>query len=215
VSSTIDPLYARIAEVALSVSARHGFALGGGCALVAHGLVARPTEDIDLFTASDSGVRAATDLVLAALRHAGLAAEREDELEELFDGMDDAFVEIMVRDDDAEVRLSLAQIGFSQAPVVMSVGPVMHLDDLIGSKVCAWVARGEIRDYIDVAAALERYDRDELIRLALTKDPYLTDEDFAAAVRRLDSVPDEPFVHYGLSTVDVSRLRGIFASWPR
>jgi hypothetical protein len=97
----------------------------------------------------------------------------------------------------------------------MSVGPVMHLDDLVGSKVCALATRAEIRDYIDVAAALRRYRRPDVVALARDKDPSLTDEDFNAAARRLDQLPDEPFIHYGLSTVDIERLRSTFGDWPR
>jgi hypothetical protein len=199
----------------LRVAGRHGFALGGGCAWVAHGVVHRPTEDVDLFTDTEGGVRSATAVVLAALRDAGLAAWVEDEGDDLFEGMDDAFVEIVAREGDEEVRLSLAQMPRTRLPVVMSVGPVMHLDDLVGSKVCALATRGEIRDYVDVAAALGRYSRTEVVALAREKDPSLSDEDFSAAARRLDQVPDEPFVHYGLSTVDVAALRTAFADWPR
>jgi hypothetical protein len=54
-----------------------------------------------------------------------------------------------------------------------------------------------------------------VVALARDKDPSLTDEDFSAAVRRLDHLPDEPFVHYGLSTVDIERLRATFGDWPR
>jgi hypothetical protein len=97
----------------------------------------------------------------------------------------------------------------------MTVGPVMHLDDLVGSKACALATRAQIRDYIDVAAALERYPRTEVIALARAKDPSLSDEDFSAAARRLDQVPDEPFVHYGLSADDIEVLRTTFANWPR
>jgi hypothetical protein len=59
--------------------------------------------------------------------------------------MDDAFVEIVVHDGAEEVRMSLAQLGRACTPVVMSVGPVMHLDDLVGSKVCALATRAQIR----------------------------------------------------------------------
>jgi hypothetical protein len=70
--------------------------LGGGCAWVAHGVVQRPTEDVDLFTDIGGGVRSATSVVLTALHEAGLAAWVEDDGGDLFDGMDDAFVEIVV-----------------------------------------------------------------------------------------------------------------------
>ncbi len=51
----IDPFQARVAQLALAVAAGQGFALAGGNALVAHGLLTRPTEDVDLFTPEPGG----------------------------------------------------------------------------------------------------------------------------------------------------------------
>ena len=59
------------AGVALRAAARYGFALGGGNALIAHGVIDRPTEDVDLFTDRENGVAAAADAVEAARRQAG------------------------------------------------------------------------------------------------------------------------------------------------
>jgi hypothetical protein len=69
---TVDPFLAEITRLALAVAQRHGFALGGGNALVLHGVVDRPTEDVDLFTDVDGGVPAAAVLVRSALDAAGL-----------------------------------------------------------------------------------------------------------------------------------------------
>ena len=54
------------------------FALGGGNALIAHGIINRPTEDVDLFTNEDNGVQAAAGAVGDALRAAGYEAERRE-----------------------------------------------------------------------------------------------------------------------------------------
>jgi Nucleotidyl transferase AbiEii toxin, Type IV TA system len=50
-----DPLQLEIARITLYVARQFGFALGGGVALAAHGVVDRPTEDVDIFTDVDSG----------------------------------------------------------------------------------------------------------------------------------------------------------------
>ena len=42
----IDELQREVATIALRTAARHGFALAGGNALIAHGIVDRPTDDI-------------------------------------------------------------------------------------------------------------------------------------------------------------------------
>lgn len=214
-----DPFQVRVAQVALAVAEQHGFALGGGHALLAHGLVHRPTEDVDLFTDLDGGVRAAVGLVRSALTDAGLevtAPPDADELTEVIYGMDDAFEELDVSDGSATVSISLARLARHRAPVVMAVGPVLHLDDLLGSKVCALGDRAMVRDYIDVAAALGRgYDRARLIEIAHEHDPALAEDDLRSAMQRLDRLPDAVFAPYGLYAAAVNELRGRFASWPR
>jgi predicted nucleotidyltransferase component of viral defense system len=97
----------------------------------------------------------------------------------------------------------------------MDVGPVMHLDDLVASKVAALVNRREVRDYIDVAAALERYPLERVLELARALDESLDDEEVADAGRYLDRLDDARFAWYGLGDADVARLRERLAGWPR
>ncbi|MFV2018338.1 nucleotidyl transferase AbiEii/AbiGii toxin family protein [Micromonospora sp. LOL_023] len=52
---TSEEFQAEVARLALVVASRHGFALAGGHALIAHGVVDRPTEDVDLFTDQTGG----------------------------------------------------------------------------------------------------------------------------------------------------------------
>ncbi len=61
----VSALHRRVAAVALSATAGHGFALGGGNALLAHGVITRPTQDVDLFTDQERGVEAAAGAVEA------------------------------------------------------------------------------------------------------------------------------------------------------
>ena len=74
----LSDLHRQVATLALTAAARHGFALGGGNALLAHGLTTRPTQDVDLFTDQEHGVEAAAAPVDVALAAAGLQAARED-----------------------------------------------------------------------------------------------------------------------------------------
>jgi hypothetical protein len=45
----LNDLHRRVATIALRAANRYGFALGGGNALIAHGLITRPTQDVDPF----------------------------------------------------------------------------------------------------------------------------------------------------------------------
>ena len=46
----MDDFHSRVVRVGLAALARYGFALAGGYAVQVHGLVERPSEDVDLFT---------------------------------------------------------------------------------------------------------------------------------------------------------------------
>lgn len=69
----VSELHRQVAGVALAAAAGHGFALGGGNALLAHEIISRPTQDVDLFTDQEHGVEAAAEAVEVALRTAGFA----------------------------------------------------------------------------------------------------------------------------------------------
>jgi hypothetical protein len=215
----IDQLQREVATIALRVAGRHGFALAGGNALIAHGVVDRPTDDVDLFSDQEAGVPAASDAVEAALRAAGYRADRRDsagELGELFDGMGEGLAEwVITAPGGQQTMLQLAYFDRIHGPVTMDVGPVLDLEDLAASKVCALASRVEPRDYIDTAAFLARYSPAQLISLAMQRDPGLEDRDFADAGRQLDRMPDGVFKRYGLGQQHVDRLRDRLAAWPR
>ncbi len=215
----VSELHERIAAIALRAAAKHGFALAGGNALIAHAFIDRETEDVDLFTDRESGVEAAAGAVERALRRAGFAAERQDDLARLadiFEGLGDGLAEWLVTASDGQqTMLQMAYFDREHDPVRMAVGPVLDLEDLIGQKVCALASRVEPRDYIDTAAALRRYSAEELIGLARRRDPGLDERDFAAAGTELDRMPDGVFAHYGLGADEVADLRAAFADWPR
>ena len=215
----VDKLHRKVASVALRAAARHGFALGGGNALIAYGVVNRPTEDVDLFTDRENGVRAAAAGVEAALEAAGYRAERQDKtsgLPDVFYGMGDGLAEWVITAPGGDrVGLQMAYFRRSRKPSRMSVGPVVDLEDALGGKVSALATRISETDYFDVAAALGRYAPDQLMHFALRVDPGLTRHDFADAGRRLDRFSDRRLIGAGLSPEAVVLIRERFASWPR
>ena len=91
----------------------------------------------------------------------------------------------------------------------------MHLDDLVATKVAALVNRREVRDYIDVAAALDRYSVAQLLDLARRQDPGLETDDILAVRDYLDRLGDKRFGYYGLSAAQIRAVRKQFGEWPR
>jgi hypothetical protein len=215
----VSGLHRQVASIALAAAAKHGFALGGGNALLAHGLTTRPTQDVDLFTDQEHGVEAAAASVETALAAAGFHAERQDDtagLTDLFPGMGQGLAEwIVTAPGGDQTVLQMAYFDRSLAPVAKEVGPVLALQDVAGGKVCALASRVEPRDYADVARMLDRYSPAELIGFASRLDTGLTAQDFADAGMQLDHIADEEFFRYGLSQQDVAALRAQFAVWPR
>jgi hypothetical protein len=145
----LDELHHQVTAIVLRAAARHGFALGGGNALIAHGVIDRPTEDVDLFTNEDDGVTLAAEASEAALRAAGFEAERQDKtagLADVFDGMGDGLAEwIITAPGGRQMMLQMAYFDRDRRPVIMDVGPVLDLDDVVGSKVCALASRVGLR----------------------------------------------------------------------
>ncbi len=202
---------AEVAEIALRAIAGQGFALAGAGALVAHGLITRPTEDLDLFSPTEGGPGEVSAPLQAALTGAGCHVE----VLEAAERHSGEFLRLHVHRGEHVVDIDVARDWRQHPPVRMQIGPVLHVDDAVASKVTAMIGRGLPRDYIDVAAALSRYDRSELLRLAFHRDPGLRVIDVAHSMQLLDRLPDAPFADYGLTDDDVLQVRRSLQDWPR
>jgi len=209
----IDPFQALVAQIALAAASEQGFALAGANALVAHGLLTRPTEDVDLFSPEPGGPGRVFEAVRDALLNEGFTvqvtrapAENAGE-----------FAQLHVSRASRTTQVDLGRDWRAHKAVVLDIGPVLHLDDAVASKVTALLGRGLARDYIDVAAALDhdRYPRRRLLQLAFMRDPGLRVLDVALAAQRLDQLPDSRFVRYKLDPDQVRNVRARFSDWPR
>ncbi|GAA1022022.1 hypothetical protein Aple_084050 [Acrocarpospora pleiomorpha] len=206
----MDDFHQRLARVALAAAADHGFALAGGYAVQAYGILQRPSEDIDLFTSSvrddfAEGVRKICD----AYAEHGLAVKVDIDSPQ--------FVRLTVSDHatDRASKVELAADLRSHPPVTMDIGPVIHLDDVAGGKVEALFTRAEVRDFIDINAFLSsgRFTRERLLQLAASRDLGFDRTVFAQMLSALDLYPDSEFLAYGLTETEIHLLRSQFNSW--
>jgi hypothetical protein len=113
-------LHRTVAAVALRAAGRR-FALGGGNAMIAHGLITRQTEDVDLFTDEEEGVAAAADAVEAALEAAHLTAERQDQtadLGDIFPDLGEGLAEWLITAPGGEQ--TVLQMAYSTASMIPS-----------------------------------------------------------------------------------------------
>ena len=145
----MEPVHRRLAEIGLRVAARYGFALAGGYAVQAHGILTRPSEDVDLFTAWERRDEFATavDAVVAAYRDGGYSVVVVQQFE--------TFARLSVSDPAAPqqpYKVELAANWRALPPVMMDIGPVLHPDDVVAGKMSALYTRAEPRDFLDIDA---------------------------------------------------------------
>ncbi len=208
----LDRFQEQVAAIVLSAADGHAFALAGAGALSVHGLIDRPTEDVDLFSPQAGGVGQAMPAVLQALEQHGYRTHVRRAPED--HGGD--FAQLVVQRGDDSVSVDMARDWRQHDVVRLHLGPVLHRDDAAASKMTAALGRGAPRDFSDVASLLQHYPRRLLLEMAYRRDPGLRPLEPAFAARRLDALRDADLAA-GLRgrSPDVTGVRDAFASWPR
>ena len=210
----MEEFHQRLATVGLGASEHdYGFALAGGQAVVAHGFLDRWSNDIDLFGALGTDLKAATDAVVAAYLTDGLTVDVEQRTE--------YYVRLQVADpksgDESKVELVL---DIRLNPVVrLTVGivlvAVLHPDDIAGGKIGALFDRAECRDFIDVDALLGsgKYTRERLLEMAAERDVGFDSGVFADMLRTVHRFDDDEFARYGVDPGKAAEIKGLADEW--
>jgi len=205
----MDEYHETLARTGLAVAQQYGFALAGGYAVQAAGLLVRPTEDIDLFTAWErrDEFAAAVSAVVDAYLADGLSVETEHH--------HDAFVRLTVSDGERTAKVELAVDTRANEPIHMTVGPVLHPDDAVANKMNALYERALARDFIDIDAALRsgRYDRATLLHLIERADLGFDRRMFAEALGQVHNLDPDDFADYGVDGERLEDLRDRFEAW--
>ncbi len=92
---------------------------------------------------------------------------------------------------------------------------MLDRDDAVASKVLALWGRAEVRDYIDVHAALTvgLYTESDLLRLAGQADAGFDPTSFGRVLLAVGEVPDDEFSEYGLTAPAARSLRDRLHAW--
>lgn len=158
----LTPLQQRIAELVASLPESEGFALAGGSALIAAGMVDRPTRDLDFFTTSADHVDRFLPVVEEALEAAGHGVERRQ--------VGHGFARLVVSAGDEATVVDLATDA-RLLPVERSrYGWALSGEELGVDKVLAVFGRAEARDFADLVALDVLYQLPHLFVLAREKD---------------------------------------------
>lgn len=208
----MDRVHRHLAEIGLQAAKQYGFALAGGYAVQAHGILERPSEDVDLFTAWErrDEFTTAVDVVTAAYRAHGYHVEVAQQFP--------TFARLSVTDPaepDQPRKVELAANWRAKPPIMMDIGPVLHIDDVVAGKMSALYTRAEPRDFLDVDAAVlsGRYTRERLCQLAADADVGFDRRMLAEVLGMLVRYPDRRFAAYGATPDLISAMRTRFEAW--
>lgn len=197
-------------RIMLDAMQGQGFALAGSGAIREHGVIDRPTEDVDLFTTN-----IAPALFTEGL-DAGAGALRENGYTVDVVRRADQFARLDVTSADGyRFDVDMGVDWRAHDPVTLEVGPVLALDDAIANKVGALYSRGEARDFLDVDAIRRsgRFTDDELMASAVNHDPGFDRTIFADQVDLVDQVRPVDVQDYGYSAEDLAGVRERMHAW--
>lgn len=194
----------KVARLFFALPASRGFLLAGGAALLAQHLTARPTEDLDFFTAPDRGhVLAARDALEAAARERSWTAERIHE--------SDTFCRMVIRSADARVLVDLAVNALPDLPASATpAGPTLAPEELAGHKLLALFDRAAARDFADVYVLAHRFGKDVLLARAAQIDAGFDARVLGDMIATLDRFTDDEIP---VPDDSVAELRAFYATW--
>lgn len=160
----LSPLQRRVARIVTSLPEAEGFALAGGAALVIAEVVDRQTRDLDFFGATAERVDQLVPVLERALRADGLDVSLKR--------VNSGFAHYTVTNNDGDVtEIDLGADARIRPAEPGPLGPMLALEELAADKMLALFGRAQARDFIDVAALVDRLGFDRVCGLAAEKDP--------------------------------------------
>ncbi len=153
-----------LAGIFFGLDEAEGYFVTGGAALLASELIARPTEDLDLFTA-----RPTMHVTRAKEAFVREVSGRECDVTIIQDGP--TFCRMIVARAGEETLVDLAidsppHVG----PTVTVLGPTLAPLELGGRKLLALFGRAEARDFADVYVLVQRFGKEALVKEAQALD---------------------------------------------
>jgi len=197
-----------VTRIALAVG--EGFALAGSGAIREHGLIERPTEDVDLFTVrlDVAEFSVAVDQVIEQLQKSGFTVDQTRRAP-LFARLH------VVTGDGRQLDVDLGVDWRQDEPVRLDVGPVLSLVDAVGNKISALYSRSEPRDYLDVDAIRRsgRFTDEQLVTDAAHRDPGFEVGMFAAQLASVRRLTARDVRAYGVTADELEGVKTRCLQW--
>lgn len=180
----------------------------GGYAVQAHGLVDRLSQDLDVATDNPAPIAEIVAVVSDGLATRGWSI-RQIETSALSG-------RLIATDPKSgeECEVDVLKEAFWNPPTQTEYGPVLALDDVIGTKVRALADRGAVRDLIDVHAASQHRTTADLETLGRRHARYeFSLEDLRDRLNGAEWWDDKDFTDYGLNPGQLTDLRAWALAW--
>lgn len=204
----LNDLHRRLLRDVLEIGDALPLVITGGYAVQAHGLVDRLSQDIDVATSSFMPMDDIASVLVDGLTERGWRVQ--------IIGVEPVSARLMVTDPGLEqdCEVDILKEAFNQPAHETPYGPVLALDDVIGTKIRALANRGYPRDLIDIRAAARIRSVSELESLGrLHAWEGFSLEDLAARLEGSVYIEDEDFAGYGLTGEEIADLRRWAQAW--
>jgi Nucleotidyl transferase AbiEii toxin, Type IV TA system len=196
----------------LPVFERFGLLLAGGYAFRAHGILNRPSQDLDFATGNAIPLQEIAQHVLRAFESVGYSTRLVEATTRY------ARLELRLPGSGSELEMDLLKEALEPSWVTAKIAPgvsvqALSLDDTVGLKARAWQDRFVIRDIVDLHAAAGAFSYADFETLARRHDPDLDLEAILDHLAGVSIFADEDFAEYGLEQSTIAQLRGWVTGW--
>lgn len=195
-----------VARIFFGLKASGGYLVAGGAALLACNLIARPTEDLDLFASTPI-----TSVIEAKTAFVGALERRGYKVTVLQDGS--TFCRMVVERSPEDVLVDLAiDSPPRSAPTVTLLGPTLAPLELAGRKLLALFGRAEARDFADVYVLAQRFGKDALLEQAEALDAGFGRDVLAQMMGTLGRFADDEIP---LAASELPAAKVFFTAWAK
>ncbi|WP_225074690.1 hypothetical protein [Streptomyces sp. CoT10] len=207
---TVGEVRRRLLGDLLAVGAPYGLALAGGDAVRAHGLVDRPGRDVDVATESPVETEDIVAAVRAGLEERGWRVRTS--------GTEPLAARLVIGGTEAgageEYSVQVLKEVLWRPLEAGEFGPMLSVEDLVGTRVRALAGQGLAPDLVDVHAAADRWSHPELEELGRRHAGDVLDlTDLQTRLVGAEWIDDREFAACGLDDRAVAELRRWAQEW--
>ncbi|OIK06768.1 nucleotidyl transferase AbiEii/AbiGii toxin family protein [Streptomyces monashensis] len=201
-------LHRRLLADVLAIGTPYPLVITGGYAVQANGLDDRLSQDLDVATENPAPVDEIIRTVGDGLAERGWGVQHIES-----SPLSGRLIATDLTTGE-ECEVDVLKEAFWAPPMATEYGPVLALDDVIGTKVRALADRGAVRDLIDVHAATRHPTTADLENLGRRHARFeFSLHDLHDRLAGAEWWDDQDFTDYGLSPEQVEDLRTWAPTW--